>query len=351
MTEQPGLVILFSSGETSASGQPVYDWLFRRLSSPIQMAVLETPAGFQPNSALVAEKVAHFIRHHLQNYDPQVTVVPARKRGTPFSPNDPEIVSPLLQANVIFAGAGSPTYAVRQLRDSLAWHTLLARHRLGAAVVLASAGAIAASAQALPVYEIYKVGDDLHWFPGLNFFEPYGLKLAFISHFDNREGGAELDTSRGFIGRARFDQLLPMLPQGTVAVGLDEHTALIIDLVAGTCQVMGRGGVTLCWGDREQPYEDGQSFAITELGPFHVPEPRAGIPEEIWELVQAAQAEAQARAASGPPAAVLALVEEREAARADGDWATADLLRDRVSTLGWEVRDTPNGPELAPALQ
>ena len=346
MSQQPGLVVLFSSGETSASGQPVYDWLFRHLSPPIRMAVLETPAGFQANSALVAEKVADFIRHHLQNHNPQVTVVPARKRGTPFTPDAPEIVAPLLQANVIFAGAGSPTYAARQLQNSLAWHTLVARHRLGAAIILASAATIAASSQALPVYEIYKVGDDLHWCPGLDLFGPYGLSLAFVSHFDNKEGGAELDTSRGFIGRARFDQLLTMLPQETTVVGIDEHTALVIDLVAGTCQVMGRGGVTLCWSEEEQCYLDGQSFAMSDLGPFRLPEPQVGIPDEVWERVQAAQTGAQTEVASGPPPEVLALVEEREAARARKDWATADDLRDRITALGWQIHDTPAGPEL-----
>ena len=346
MSQQPGLVVLFSSGETSASGQPVYDWLFRRLSPPIRMAVLETPAGFQPNSALVAEKVADFIRHHLQNHNPQVTVVPARKRDTPFTPDAPDIVAPLLQANVIFAGAGSPTYAARQLQNSLAWHTLVARHRLGAAIILASAATIAASSQVLPVYEIYKVGDDLHWCPGLDLFGPYGLSLAFVSHFDNKEGGAELDTSRGFIGRARFDQLLTMLPQETTVVGIDEHTALVIDLVADTCQVMGRGGVTLCWSEEEQCYLDGQSFAMSDLGPFRLPEPQVGIPDEVWERVQAAQTGAQTEVASGPPPEVLVLVEEREAARARKDWATADALRDRITTLGWQVHDTPAGPEL-----
>ncbi|MBC7262241.1 MAG: cysteinyl-tRNA synthetase, partial [Chloroflexi bacterium] len=89
MQTQHGLVILFSSGETSASGRRVYDWLFRRLSPPIRVAVLETPAGFQPNTALVAQKVADFLRHRLQNYQPRVMVIPARKRDTPFSPDDP----------------------------------------------------------------------------------------------------------------------------------------------------------------------------------------------------------------------------------------------------------------------
>ncbi len=306
------------------------------------MAVLETPAGFQPNSALVAEKVADFIRHHLQNHDPQVTVVPARRRGTSFSPEDAQIVAPLLQANIIFAGAGSPTYTVRQLRDSLAWYTLQARHRLGAALVLASAGAIAVSCQALPVYEIYKVGGDLHWCPGLDLLGSYGLSLAIVSHWDNKEGGAELDTSRGFVGRARFDKLLVMLPQDVVVVGVDEHTALTLDLVAASCQVMGRGGVTICHAGDEQCFFDGETFPITELGSFRVPELTTGIPAEVWQQVQDAEAEA----AAGPTAEILALVKEREAARSRRDWATADKLRECLAALGWQVRDTPGGSEL-----
>lgn len=344
MSEQPGIVVLFSSGETSASGQRIYEWLFRRLSLPIRLAVLETPAGFQPNTALVAEKVAHFVRHHLQNYQPQVTVVPARRRGTSFSPDAPDIVAPLLQSSVIFMGAGSPSYAVRQLQDSLAWHTLLARHRLGTNVILASAAAIAASAQCLPVYEIYKVGADLHWCPGLDLFGPYGLSLALVSHWDNTEGGAELDTSRGFIGRDRFGQLRAMLPPEVAVVGLDEHTALAVDLAAQTCRVMGRGGVCLCHGGAEHRFEQGQSFPITELGAFRIPPPQEGIPAEVWQRVQAAQT----AVAPQPPTEVLALAQEREAARARRDWVAADDLRQRIVALGWQVRATGAGPELFP---
>jgi hypothetical protein len=348
MSQQPGLVVLFSSGETSASGQRVYDWLFQRLERPIRMAVLETPAGFQPNSASVAEKVAEFITHHLQNYDPQITVVPARKRGTPLSPDDPEIVAPLLRSNVIFAGAGSPTYAVRQLRDSLAWHTLVARHRLGAAIVLASASVIAASLQALPVYEIYKVGDDLHWCPGLDFFGSYGLSLCFVSHWDNKEGGAELDTSHGFIGEARFEQLRRMLPVETAVVGLDEHTALVVDLAAQNCHVIGLGGVCLCHGGAEQRFEHGQTFPLRRFGSLQMPEPHLGIPPAVWERIRATQAKAGAASLDGPPPEVLELVEEREDARAGQDWAKADALRDRIAARGWQVRDTTGGTELLP---
>ncbi len=345
MAERPGLVALFGSGETSASGRRVHDWLLGQLSPPIQVAVLETPAGFELNSAQVAGRVADFFRHRLQNYRPQVTVVPARKRGTPFSPDDPAIVEPLLQANAIFLGPGSPTYAVRQLRDSLAWHALVARHRLGAAVILASAALIAGSARALPVYEIYKVGEELHWHDGLDFFGPYGLPLVFVSHWNNREGGADLDTSRCFMGQARFARLLAMLPAGMTVVGIDEHTALVVDLEAETCRVMGRDGVTLLRGGEEERFTRGQTFPLGELGPFQQPEPEAGIPPEVWKKVLAAR---RVKVAPEPSSEVLALVEEREAARACSDWATADALRERIAALGWQVTDTPTGPSLEP---
>jgi len=346
MTERPGLVALFGSGETSASGRKIHDWLLGHLSPPIQVAVLETPAGFEPNSAQVAGRVADFFRHRLQNYRPQVTVVPARKRGTSFSPDDPAIVAPLLVATVIFLGPGSPTYAVRQLRNSLAWQIVVARHRLGAAVILASAALIAASARALPVYEIYKVGEDPHWHDGLDFFGPYGLSLVFVSHWNNREGGPDLDTSRCFMGQARFAQLLALLPDDVTVVGIDEHTALVVDLEAETCRVMGRGGVTLLRGGGEERFARGQTFPLSELGPFQEPEPGAGIPLEVWKRVLAAQSRAEV--APEPPSEVLALVEEREVARARHDWAAADALRQRIAALGWQVKDTPTGPSLEP---
>ena len=83
--------------------------------------------------------------------------------------------------------------------------------------------------RSLPVYEIYKVGEELHWIEGLDLFNFYGLKLVFIPHWNNNEGGAELDTSRCFMGQERFMRLIEMLPDEVTIVGLDEKTALIID--------------------------------------------------------------------------------------------------------------------------
>ena len=42
----------------------------------------------------------------------------------------------------------------------------------------------------------------------------------------------------------------------------------------------------------------------------------------------------------------LALVRERDQARAVRDWKRSDELRDQLTALGFEVRDTPEGTEL-----
>ena len=344
----PGIAVLFGSGEATASGRRVYDWLLKQASQPVRVAILETPAGFQLNSAQVAEKVGDFLRLHLQNYRPEITIVPARRRGTAFSPDDEGIASPILLANVIFLGPGSPTYAIRQLRGSLAWHTVLARHRQGAVLVLASAATITASNHALPVYEIYKAGEDLHWRPGLDLFGPYGLSLVFVSHWNNREGGASFDTRYCYMGQERFEQLLAMLPTEANVVGIDEHTALAVDTVREECRVMGQGTVTLLRQGEERRFAPGRTFDIAELGPFKRIEPQSGIPSSIWERVLAAQSEARAAATPSPSSEVLSQVEAREVARINRDWDAADALRKQVFALGWQVNDTPDGPELMP---
>ena len=42
----------------------------------------------------------------------------------------------------------------------------------------------------------------------------------------------------------------------------------------------------------------------------------------------------------------MALLEERETARAGGDFEQADRIRERLAELGWEVRDSQDGASL-----
>jgi len=50
-----------------------------------------------------------------------------------------------------------------------------------------------------------------------------------------------------------------------------------------------------------------------------------------------------------PPQEVAALSTRRQAARERQDWAEADLLRDQIAALGWDVVDTPHGYRVSPA--
>lgn len=373
----PGLVVLFGSGETSPTGRKIFETIFHSLPHSPRLALLETPAGFELNSSKVIGRVGNFFTQRLQNYSPRVEIIPARKRGIELSPDNPAVVSPLLHTDLIFMGPGSPSYTVHQLRDSLAWYYLLARHNLGGVLALASAATIAFSTCSLPVYEIYKVGEELHWIDGLDFFKFYGLKLVFIPHWNNQEGGAELDTSRCFMGQDRFADLLEMLPDEMTIVGLDEKTALTIDPSRCVCQVMGLGKVTLIHTGHKHTllkntyqndaklssgsdedlaritllrdghchqYFNGHVFPISELGQFHNSNLQSSIPFDIWQKALQESCPVDTLNAPVPPEEILRLIRTRQAARKTGNWSLADDLRMQILHLGWEIMDTETGP-------
>lgn len=349
---QPGLITLFGSGETSPGAQKIYHALFAQMEEAPRVAILETPAGFEPNSEYVAGQVGAYLRKRLQNFRPMVSIVPARKRNTRFSPDDRAIIAPLYDANIIFTGPGSPTYAVRQLRDSLAWHTLRALHRLGVGLIFSSAMVLAVSRFTMPIYEIYKVGEDLHWKEGLDLFGDFGLSLIFVSHWNNSDGGDVLDTSRCYLGQERFNQLLALLPHDSErrVVGIDENTALTIDLVNAHCAVRGAGGVNIVHDTKTMRYVAGSFFDLAVLGEYRLPSGYERLPEEVWrETVANVERAARARRARPQPDDnTLSLLRQRTEARRQKDWATADRLRAEIEAAGWRVLDTLEGSALEP---
>jgi len=338
-----GQIAFLGSGETSLAGGRIFESLARKINEPLRIALMETPAGFELNSAQVVGKVGEFMKTRLQNYKPVVDVIPARKKNSTFSPDDPEIVKPLLYANMIFMGPGSPTYAIRNLKNTLAWDIIRARHRLGATLIFASAATISISAHALPVYEIYKVGQDVHAVDGLNLFADFGLHVSFIPHWNNAEGGADLDTSRCFIGMDRFNEWSSFVPLSNETVGLDEHTGLVLDFETGLCEVSGVSSVSLVRQTNPEIYPSGSKFPLSELGEVVLPEPvEKDIPSHVWEMAL----NAPPLDDDTPPDSVVALAEKRLGARSNRNWAESDKLRDEISALGWIVQDGKDGYKL-----
>jgi hypothetical protein len=335
-----GRVAFLGSGETSLAGGRIFEALARLLPTPLRIAILETPAGFELNSAQVAGRVGDFLKSRLQNYDPVVDVVPARRLD---SANDPQIIKPLLHADMIFMGPGSPTYTIRHLKDTLAWDIIRARQRVGATLVFASAATISVGAHALPVYEIYKVGEDVHTVAGLNLFHDFGLHLSFIPHWNNAEGGADLDTSRCFVGMERFGQWHDLLSNEDTVIGLDEHTGVIMDLETGLCEVHGVSSVSIVRGRSVEMHASGAKFQLKTAGNFRLPDtPELNIPLNVWGLVMAQPP----LIPDTPPGDVIALAEKRLVARAEKNWAESDRLRDEISAHGWSVQDGRDGYSL-----
>jgi hypothetical protein len=340
-----GRIAFLGSGETSLAGGRIFESLARLIPDPLRIAIMETTAGFELNSYQVAGRVAEFLQTRLQNYKPSIDIIPARKKGTEFSPDNMEILKPLLTANIIFMGPGSPSYAVRQLEGSLAWDLIRARHRIGATLIFASAATISIGAWALPVYEVYKVGEDVHTKHGLNLFADYGLNLSCVPHWNNADGGIDLDTSRCFFGMERFEQWRSLLPPENIVLGLDEHSGVILDFEAACCEVSGVSSVSVLKSNGMDIHPSGVKFPLSELGQFSPPASIGqGLRPEILEMVL--NAEKAEEEGDAPPAEVLALLEQRKDVRNKKDFAASDGLRDEISSLGWNVQDSKEGQKL-----
>jgi cysteinyl-tRNA synthetase len=71
-----------------------------------------------------------------------------------------------------------------------------------------------------------------------------------------------------------------------------------------------------------------------------------GAGERLREMLWTIGMEDLLEGDAGPDEEAQRLLEERERARAEKDFATADARRDQLAELGWVVRDTPQGPQL-----
>lgn len=265
VTKKQRLIGVFGSGETSPTGRRVHEFLIKDLPAPVKVALLETPAGFEANPLNWYRKVAEMMEIGLQNYHPEIKIVEALRSDGDKSTNNSEIVASLLHANYIHTGAGSPSYAAKHLQNSLAYKYIVDQFKKGTRLSFASAAAVAFSKYLLPVYEIYKVGEDLHWKNGLNFFANFGLNLTIIPHWNNNEGGEEIDTSRCFMGRSRFEKLLSLLPAETTVLGIDEQTACVFDFDARSVTVMGNGSSFTLKSGKSAEYVSGTSFSFDNL--------------------------------------------------------------------------------------
>lgn len=238
-TAAKSYLVLFGSGENAPSAVEIYRQVFLSLEKrDLKIALITTPAGFQPNVEHVYQEIKDYLMRSLPDFNLTIDIVFA---NTTQDANNPAVVAQLEDADVIFTGPGSPTYAVKNLKGTAVYNKIIEKVKEGTTLILASAATVAFSHFALPVYEIYKVGEELHWVEGLDFYDSVWQRATIIPHFNNTEGGSDLDTSHCYIGKSRFDSLRQKLPENEWVLGLDEHTAYIIDLGSQEREIRGKG--------------------------------------------------------------------------------------------------------------
>jgi hypothetical protein len=163
------------------------------------------------------------------------------------------------------------------------------------------------------------------------------------------------------MGERRLRLLESMLDEGAAVLGVDEHTACIMDLDAGTFTVRGNGGVTLRRGGRERRFESGVTSSLDALrpggeevgtpvdrptragqAPPEMPAPRAGDPflEGVEEHRRAFEKALAERAVDPAMAALLALEDHLwDWSRDTLDSDAMDRARSRCRTMLVQLGD------------
>jgi hypothetical protein len=272
--DPPGcrILALIGSGETSPTMVTVHRDLLTRLGRQRPQALLlATPYAFQENAASVSARAR---RYFADSVGLEVRIAPGTSHDA-----GPDVAPPMVgetahrageagdirAADWVFAGPGSPSYALAHWQTGPVGAALRERVLAGDGLtVLASAAAATAGQFALPVYEIYKAGGAPRWLAGLDLLGALGLRVTVIPHYDNAEGG-RYDTRYCYLGERRMAVMERELPADAAVLGVDEHTAVLIDLLTNSIEIRGRGGVTVRRADRSTILPAGTSMSVADL--------------------------------------------------------------------------------------
>ena len=261
----PRILAIMGSGETAPTMVTTHRRLTSLLPSPVKAVVLDTPYGFQENAPELATKAVEYFKTSI-NVDLVVAGL-VRLHDTHIAADPVAIergLRALSDADYIFAGPGSPTYALRQWAGSSLARIMIDKLNNGGIVTFASAAALTLGKATVPVYEVYKVGQDVQALDGLDILAAIGINAAVIPHYDNTEG-ANHDTRFCYLGEARLQMFESLLDEDTYVLGVDEHTGLVIDLDAATASVVGNSNVTIRLRTESFVYPTGSVIPLSLL--------------------------------------------------------------------------------------
>ena len=257
----PHILAVMGSGETAPTMVTTHRMLAGKLQKSARAVLLDTPYGFQENAPELATKAVEYFQTSI-NLGLEVAGLTEIIGADSLSVE--RGLQKVADADYVFAGPGSPTYALRQWSGTPLADLLGKKLRDGGIVTFASAAALTLGRFTLPVYEIYKVGEDPRWLDGLNILGEIGVNAALIPHYNNAEGGHH-DTRFCYMGERRLSMLERDLPADVYVLGVDEHTGMVIDLDAQNVTVVGKGFVTIRVHGKSTQIASGETFSIDRL--------------------------------------------------------------------------------------
>ena len=356
-----GVLAILGSGETAPGMTKIHRSLFEGIDAEIKAVNLDTAYGFQENVPQMTEKLADYFHTSLH-----VTVKPLHFSSYEASDELSRAIfkQEVREANYVFAGPGSPSYAINQWLPLHLAEDLSAVLAKGGTLCFSSAAAATIGTFSPPVYEIYKAGAAPYWNPGLDLLSEFGLSCVVIPHFNNAEGG-NYDTSCCYLGLRRLKLMEDELPRDVSVLGVDEHTALILDLQADSLRVMGRSNGFWRRGDEVVVLENGSTTPLSELRSHQFTSARSprlpevqtttsseqlaqrileGASDAVESLAQLVRrSEAGGEGRIDPSTLIEAVLAAREKARAQGQYELADDLRDALVKASIDVHDGPAG--------
>ena len=258
------VLVLMGSGETAPTMVPVHRDIAARLGPSPRAVLLDTPYGFQENAP---ELAARAVEYFATSVNLRVHVAGLGRMLGADALDVERGLRAVADADFVFAGPGSPSYALRHWRGSPISDLLAAKLRTGGTVTFASAAALTLGCRTLPVYEVYKAGAEPHWLEGLDVLSTIGVSAAVVPHFNNAEGGHH-DTRFCYMGERRLAELERTLPAGAWVLGIDEHTAVVINLDLGEVRVEGKGVLTMRTRQGTMTWPNG---SVIELGHLQNP--------------------------------------------------------------------------------
>ena len=257
----PRLLVLMGSGETSPTMVKTHRELLARVGTSSPAVLLDTPFGFQANADDLTARAQAYFR---DSVGADLALASYKSAAEIGSVGYERTLDLIRSAGYVFAGPGSPTYALQQWQDSTIPDLLRSKLVDGGCVTFASAAALTMGVVTVPVYEIYKVGAPAAWAAGLDLLAETGLSAAVIPHYNNAEGGNH-DTRFCYLGEPRLAAMEAQLPDGAFVLGIDEHTGLVLDLDTQQATVVGNAVVTVRARGRSATFEVGTTITFDEL--------------------------------------------------------------------------------------